>query len=178
MKFLTYLLFTILGLIAFALIMALFISRQYTISVNETINKPKSEVYDYVKMLKNQEEYSVWIKADPKLVPEISGTDGDIGATQTWDSKIDDVGAGSQTIIAMTDSRIDVDLKFVRPMKGEAKAANILEAISENQTKITSEFYGDDSYPMNLVSYIFGRGMIKESEIKNLQNIKQILESK
>lgn len=71
-------------------------------SVSETINKPKQQVYDYVKTLRNQTQYSEWVKADPNLNPEIIGTDGTVGAIQRWDSKNDnigeDVGQGEQEI--------------------------------------------------------------------------------
>ncbi|MBK7880939.1 MAG: SRPBCC family protein [Saprospiraceae bacterium] len=163
-------------IIALPLIVAIFIPRQYTVSVSETINKPKKEVYDYLVMLKNQEEFSEWVKADPNLHPVITGVDGTVGAKQSWNSKDDNVGEGEQTITKLTDDRIDVDIKFIRPFEGNAKAANIFKVINENQTEVISEFYADEKYPLNLMSYLFGRGMIKNTEIKNLKNVKQILE--
>lgn len=163
-------------LLALPFIIALFIPRTYTVSVSETINQPKQVVFDYVRILNNQKKYSVWVMADPNLNPEISGTDGTVGAIQKWNSKIDDVGEGEQEITSLTMDRMDVDLRFKRPFKGEAKAANIFQEVSENQTILTSEFYSNDSYPMNLPSYIFGRSMMKKAQTQNLQNIKRILE--
>jgi hypothetical protein len=71
---------------------------------------------------------------------------------------------------------MDMDLIFFKPYKGKSKASNLFKAISDSQTVLTSEFYADESYPMNLPSYIFGRPMIKEVTEKNLKNIKAILE--
>ena len=31
-----------------------------------TINQPKKTVFDYIRMLKNQDNFSVWAKMDPK----------------------------------------------------------------------------------------------------------------
>jgi hypothetical protein len=166
----------LLILIAIPLIVALFIPKKYTISVSETINQPKQIVYDYVRILNNQKDYSVWVMADPDLNPEIIGMDGTVGAIQRWNSVINDVGEGEQEITALTPDRMDVDLRFKRPFEGTAKAAYILRVISEKQTQLTSEFYSNDPYPFNLPSYIFGRKMIREAETKNLQNIKRILE--
>ena len=163
-------------IIALPLVAALFVPKQYTVSVSETINKPKKEVYDYLVLLKNQEEYSEWVKADPNLHPTISGIDGTVGAKQSWNSRDDNVGEGEQTITALTEDRIDVDIKFIRPFKSHAKAANIFKALNENQTEVISEFYAKEIYPLNLMSYLFGRGMIKKNEIQNLKNIKKILE--
>ena len=71
---------------------------------------------------------------------------------------------------------MDIELRFKRPYEGTARAANIFNAVTENQTILTSEFYSNDSYPLNLPSYLFGRKMMKEAQTKNLQNIKRILE--
>jgi len=163
-------------LIVIPLIIALFVPKKYTVSVSETINQPKHVVYDYVRILKNQEQYSEWVKADPNLHPTITGIDGTVGAKQIWDSKDDNVGAGEQTITSLTPERIDVDLKFIRPFEGTSKVANIFKSVNENQTIITSEFYANESYPLNLMSYFFGRPMIRDTQIQNLKNIKEILE--
>ena len=58
MKILKKLLVGFIALIAVLLIIALFVPKQYTVSVSETINKPKQQVYDYVKTLRNQTQYN------------------------------------------------------------------------------------------------------------------------
>lgn len=178
MKILKIIGIVLLCIIALPFIVALFVPRSYTVSVSETINQPKQVVYDYVRMLDNQKDYSIWVMEDKDLKPEIIGTDGTVGAIQKWDSKNENVGAGEQQITALSPDRMDVDLRFIRPFEGTAKAANIFKSITENQTEITSEFYSNDSYPFNLPSYFFGRKMIEDAEKKNLQNIKRILENK
>ena len=168
--------YSLLGLIALLLIAAALTPRTYTVSVSETINVPTSAVKDYVRILDHQKNYSVWVMEDPNLVPEITGTDGEVGASQYWNSENDNVGEGRQTITAITDSRMDVDLEFMRPFKGTAKAATLYEAITPNQSLVTSEFYGNDPYPMNLMGYWFGRGMLADAQKRNLANLKGILE--
>jgi hypothetical protein len=101
-----------------------------------------------------------------------------VGAIQKWNSKLDNVGEGEQEITSLTEDRMDVDLRFKRPFEGTAKAANIFKAVTDNQTLITSEFYSESAYPLNLPSYLFGRKMMKEAQTKNLLNIKKILEGK
>jgi hypothetical protein len=176
MKILKRIGFAILILISLPFVIALFIPRSYTVSVSETINKPKQVVFDYIRILDNQKNYSVWVMADPNLNPVITGTDGTIGAIQKWNSKIADVGEGEQEIIALTPDRMDLEIRFKRPIEGTSKAADIFKSVSENQTMLTAEFYSHDPYPLNLPSYVFGRKMIKEAQIKNLKNIKRILE--
>jgi hypothetical protein len=64
----------------------------------------------------------------------------------------------------------------VRPMKGEAKAGTLLDSISSNETKVTSEFYGHSNYPMNLMNFV-GEKFIIDAQTQNLANLKKILES-
>lgn len=175
MKILKIIVLGIISLIALLLIIALFIPNDYTVSVSTTINKPRKVVFDYVKMVKNQENYSIWVMQDPNVNMNYQGVDGTIGFKASWDSKDDNVGAGSQQITAISEERIDVDLHFERPMKGEAKASTLLKSISENQTKVTAEFYGHSSYPMNLMNFM-GEKYIIEAENQNLANLKKILE--
>jgi hypothetical protein len=165
----------IVGFIALLLLIALFIPNDYTVSVSTTINQPKQVVFDYIKMVKNQEYYSIWVMQDPNIKMDYQGVDGKVGFKSIWDSKDDNVGAGSQQITAISEDRIDVDLHFERPMKGDNKVSTFLESVSENQTKIIFEFYGHSSYPMNLMNFI-GEHFIKDAETQNLANLKKILE--
>jgi hypothetical protein len=177
MKVLKIIGLVLLIIIAVPLIVALFVPKSYTISVSETINQPQQMVYDYVRILRNQDKYSVWVMQDPNLKPEIVGEDGKVGAIQKWNSKNNNVGEGEQEITALSPERMDIDLRFIRPFKGEAKAANIFKSVGENQTQLTSEFYSNDKYPFNLMSYFMGRKVITEAQTKNLQNIKHNLET-
>jgi hypothetical protein len=175
MRIVKKIVFGLLALIMLLLIVALFIPKDYTVSVSTTINQPKAVVFDYVKLIKNQEEYSVWVMQDPNVVMKYTGTDGTVGFRAAWNSKDDNVGEGSQQITKITDDRIDVDLHFERPMKGDAKAATFVESVSGNQTKVTNEFYGHSDYPMNLMSLI-GKKFITDAQTQNLANLKKILE--
>lgn len=169
---------TILTVIVLLLIVALFIPKTYTVSVSQVINKPRQEVYDYVRMLDNQQHYSVWVMADPNLHPEITGTDGTVGAIQHWNSKDDNVGEGEQEITTLSIDKMEVDLRFKRPFEGNAKAAYMFHETSPTQTELVSEFYSNSPYPFNLMSYVFGRKMIREAQQQNLINIKTILEKR
>jgi hypothetical protein len=176
MKVLKFIGIGIIGLIALLLIVAMIVPKDYTISVSTTINKPQAVVFDYVKMIKNQEKYSVWVMKDPNVKIEYTGIDGTVGAKSSWVSLDDNVGVGSQQITKITDDRIDVDIHFEKPMKGDDSGATIVESISDNQTKLTNEFYGHADYPINLMSFVF-KDFIKKDQEQNLANLKKILES-
>lgn len=174
MRILKKILFFILALVGLFLLAGLFIDKEYTVSHSVTIKKPQQEVFNYVKLFKNQENYSVWVMADPNIKLKYEGEDGTVGAKVSWDGN-DDVGAGSQTITKITNDRIDVDLHFIRPMEGNQKGATIVTAIDANSCTVTEEFYGNDPYPMNALSFI-GKYFIKDAFTKNGENVKKILE--
>lgn len=53
MKILKRILLFILALIAVVLIAALFISKEFSLSKEVVINKPKQEVFNYAKLIRN-----------------------------------------------------------------------------------------------------------------------------
>lgn len=174
MRILKKLLIFIFGLIGLFLLAGLFMDKEYTVSHTFTINKPQEEVFNYMKLFKNQEKYSVWVMADPNIKLVYEGIDGTVGAKVSWDGN-DDVGAGSQTVTKITNDRIDVDLHFIRPMEGNQKGATIVKAIDANSCTVTEEFYGNDAYPMNALSFM-GKYFINDAFTKNGENVKKILE--
>jgi hypothetical protein len=97
-------------LIAIPLITALFIKKEYKVDREIIINKPKEVVYDYAKFLKNQDNYSVWMKIDPNVKKEYRGTDASVGFVSAWSSDNKDLGKGEQEILGIKDGeRIDYD---------------------------------------------------------------------
>ena len=60
MKILKIILLVIAILIVIPLVVALFVAKEYAVERYVEINKPKSEVFDYVKYLKNQDNFSKW----------------------------------------------------------------------------------------------------------------------
>ncbi|MES2795847.1 MAG: hypothetical protein V4683_07780 [Bacteroidota bacterium] len=178
MKILKGILFVVVFLVLAALLAAALMPKNYTVTVSETINKPKAEVYDYVKLFANQKEYSEWTKPDPNLVPEITGVDGTIGSKSYWKSTNPDVGEGSQTITGMSDDEIALDLEFISPMEGHGKVLNKFESKDSTTTLVTVTTEFDAPFPMNLPSILIGKPMIEKTEKQILVNIKQILEAK
>jgi len=72
------LLWFILGLIAIIillLIIGIFSKKDYSVGREVIINKPKAVVFDYIKLLKNQNKFSVWASMDPNMKSTYTGTD-------------------------------------------------------------------------------------------------------
>ena len=123
MKTLKKILITLGILIAIPLIAALFIKKDYAVEREIIINKPKQEIFDYIRFLKNQDNYSKWAMMDPSMKKTYTGTDGTVGFISAWDSNNKDVGKGEQEITKITEGfRIEFKLRFKLPFEAEDDA--------------------------------------------------------
>jgi hypothetical protein len=178
MKVLKNVFYFLLGIVVLGLLAAAVMPKTYSVEVSETINRPKAEVYDYVKLFANQKEYSEWTKPDPNLVPIITGVDGTVGSKSYWKSSNSDVGEGSQTITAMDQNQILLDLEFITPMEGHGKVVNTFQEVAKDKTLLTVKTEFDAPFPLNLPSILIGKPMIEKTEKQIMINIKEKLESK
>jgi hypothetical protein len=162
--------------VALPLLIALFIPKSYEISSSIVIDRPKHEVFDYIKFLKNQDKYSKWVQADPNMRREFSGTDGTIGFVYAWNGN-KQAGEGEQEITAITDGeRINTELRFKRPMSNTAHTYMITEAITEHSAKVTWGMTGKSKYPANLITAML-KGTLKKDMDFSLGQLKTVLES-
>jgi len=166
-------------LIAIPLVLAIFTKKDYSITEEITINKPKIEVFEYIKHLKNQNEYSKWAMIDPDMEKTFKGTDGTVGFVSAWKSDNEDVGVGEQEIIAIEDGkRIDFELRFFVPFESNDLAYMTTESITDVKTKVKWGFNGKMDYPMNLMLLFMDfEGMIGDDLSTGLNNLKQKLEN-
>ncbi|SDY06992.1 SRPBCC family protein [Flavobacterium degerlachei] len=178
MKIIKAILFSILGIIALALILALFMPKEYSVEREVIINQPKDSVFNYVKHLKNQDNFSVWAKTDPNMKKTFTGVDGTVGAISAWESTDENVGVGEQEIIKITEGdRIDFELRFKSPFESTADAYMSTEAISATETTVKWGFNGVMDYPMNLMLPFLQMDKVIGNDLQTgLDNLKMILE--
>lgn len=178
MKILKLILIGLFSLIIFALITALFIKKEYAVERAININNSKTEVFEYVKLLKNQDNYSVWAMRDPNMRKVFTGTDGAVGAVSKWDSDKDDVGKGEQEIKKITDGeRIDYELRFLKPFEATDNAYITFASIDSTQTSVKWGFNGTMHYPMNLMLLFMDMDKMLGADLEaGLTNLKGILE--
>jgi len=172
MKFLKYFLIIVLGLIAVTLIVAALLPKDFHAGSEITINKPKTEVYNYVKLLRNQGNYDNWSRMDPNITRNYEGTDGAEGFTYIWQSK--KVGDGKQVItkIDSSNGRIEMDL-FFNGSEEANKSFMEVTAVNPESSKVVWKIDGKMPYPFNIMGLFFD--MNKDFNA-GLQHLKEILE--
>lgn len=145
-----------------------------------TINKPQAEIYNYARLLKNQNEWGPWFKKEPTMKQEFRGTDGEVGFVSSWKGTTEQVGEGEQEIKKLTpSSRIDTELRFKKPFESKADAYLTLEPVSENQTKVKWGFTGSMPRPLNLFMLVMDMDKEVGKDIGDgLASLKTIMESR
>jgi uncharacterized membrane protein len=178
MKILKRLLLFIAAIIVIALVTALFVKQEMKAEREIVINKPKQQVFDYIKLLKNQDNFSKWNKMDANMKKTYTGTDGTVGFSYAWDSDMSDVGKGSQTIAAIKEGeRLDCDLHFIKPFDSKAKIFLSTTAVNDSTTKVTWSFDSRMPYPFNLMRLFSNpEKMIEDDFNTGLANLKAVLE--
>jgi uncharacterized protein YndB with AHSA1/START domain len=166
-------------IIAIPLLLALFVASDYSVQRDVVIDRPVEDVFDYVKYLRNQDEFSKWASMDPDMRTEYRGEDATPGFVSAWDSDDENVGAGEQEILSIVDGeRIDYELRFLRPWESTSTAWMTTEALSDSSTRVTWGFSGAMGYPMNLMLLFMDMELMIGDDLQTgLNNLRRILEN-
>ncbi len=158
------------------LVIALFVDRNYSVERNVIINKPIAEVFDYVKYLKNQDNFSKWARMDPEMQKCNRGTDGQPRFVSACKIEKKNVGAGEQEILRIEeDKRIDYELRFLEPFESTQQAYIITTAIESMQTRVAWGFNGHMTYPSNLTLFLMDFEEIVGNDFQTgLDNLKNV----
>lgn len=178
MSTLTLILLIIALIVVILLIAAALMKDEYSIERETIINKPKQEVFNYIRLLKNQVNYNKWTMIDPNAKREFRGTDGVAGFVFAWDSSNKQVGKGEQEIKKISEGeRIDFALRFIKPFEGNANASIITESAFGNQTRVKWIFNGIRNYPMKIMHLVLNLKKILGRDLQtSLDNLKAVLE--
>lgn len=171
------LLLVILGIIVLVLILGLFMRKTYFVQRDTIINAPVQKVFDYLRYLKNHDNFNVYIGKDPDMKSEFKGADGTVGFIYSWSGN-SKAGEGEKEITAIEEGKsINTELRFVRPFKLTGYSNYQTESISENQTKVTASNSSKLKYPINIMIPMVEKNLPKDLD-KTLSILKAILEKK
>lgn len=172
-------LYIVLGIVVLLLVLAAIAPKNYNVSRSIEINKTKSVVFDYLKSLKKQDEWSPWGKRDPNMKKKFTGTDGEVGAISYWKGN-KDVGEGEQEITKIVEGdSIESELRFLKPFKSTSDAYIITKEVEQDRTKVIWGFSGKNKFPMSIMMLFMSmdKAIGKDFE-EGLASLKEILENK
>ena len=138
------------GIIVLILIIALFMKKNHYVKRDIIINAPSQKVFDYLKLLKNQDKFNKWAGTDPDRKWEFKGTDGTVGYIISWRGN-KKAGEGEKELMNIIDGkRIETEIRFVKPMRVTASVIMETEPLSDTQTRVYLINAGTMKYPMNI----------------------------
>lgn len=175
MNFFLILLLIVPGIIVLLLILTLFMKREHYVKREIVINAPRQKIFDYLKYLKNQDGFNKGAKADADRKKEYKGTDGTVGFIYAWSGN-KDAGEGEKEIINLVEGKkVEMEIRFVKPMKTTARIVMEMESISETQTKVSWSNAGTLKYPVNIMVTMVQKMLPKDMD-ESLGILKGVLE--
>lgn len=177
-KFLKVIGVIILVIVIIPLIAGFFIRKDYKVERSVEIKLHKDTVFNYLVMLKNQDDWSVLGGMDNATKHTYTGVDGTAGFISAWESSNRDLGKGEQEIVSIEPGkRIDYKLRFTRPFKTESDVYIVTENAGEDNTLVIWGISGNMNYPFN-VMLLFAEmdKSMGDDFSKGLQNLKKIME--
>ncbi len=164
------------GIIALLLLIALFMKRAHAVKCDIVINAPRQKVFDFLKLLKNQDKFNKHAMVAPDRNREFRGTDGTVGYIYAWGGN-KDAGEGEKEIINIVEEKsIEMEIRFVKPMKTSATIVMEMESLSDNQTKVYWSNAGILKYPVNIFIPMMQKHVAKDMD-SSLLTLKSILEN-
>ena len=169
-------LLVVAGIIALLLLIALFMKREHYVKREIIINAPRQKVFDYVKLLKNQDTFNKHAMAAPDRKREFKGTDGTVGYIYSWSGN-KNAGEGEKEIKNIIEGkRIETEIRFLKPMAVSASVIMETESLSDSQTKVSWSNAGTLKYPINIMIPMMEKMLPKEMD-SSLSTLKNILEN-
>lgn len=177
-KLLIALVVLVVVLVAAVAITSFATGTDFTVSREVTINKPRAEIFSYIKFLKNQNDWGPWFKREPTMQQHFRGTDGTVGFVSHWIGTKDDVGEGEQEIKTLVENeRMDTEVRFKRPFESTAQGSIALAPAGDASTKVKWTISGAMPRPMNLFLLVMDMDKAMGADIdEGLGNLKSIME--
>ena len=175
MTIIVTILLVVAGVIALLLVIALFMKRERYVNREIIINAPRQKVFDYIKLLKNQDEFNKHAMTAPDRKREFNGTDGTVGYIYAW-SGDKNAGVGEKEIMNIIEGKgIETEIRFVKPMAATAPIIMETESLSDDQTKVSWSNAGTLKYPLNILIPMMEKHVGKDMD-SSLSTLKNILE--
>jgi hypothetical protein len=175
MNIIITILLAVAGIIALLLLIALFMKKEHYVNREIIINAPRQKVFDYLKLLKNQDRFNKHAMAGPDRKREFKGTDGTVGYIYAWKGD-KNAGEGEKEIKNIIEGKkIETEIRFIKPMRAIASIIMETESLSDNQTKVCWSNAGTLGYPINIMIPMMEKHVAKDMDV-SLLTLKNILE--
>lgn len=172
--------YIVIGLITFVAFLHAWSRKHYDLSRTIIINRPKAEVYAYIRQLRKQPTWMVWFQKDPEIIKKYKGEDGKVGASFYWKGENKTPGEGIQKITKVREGKVlETQLLFLQPYKSLSLLYFGAKEVEPERTKLIWGVRGVHKFPASVLTLFYGleRAVGKDFD-QGLQNLKNLLENR
>ena len=172
--------YIIVGLIVLFFVLSAIGPKSFTVQRTTVIKTNRSDLYEYLRFLKNQDEWGPWAKRDPNMNHQYTGDDGEVGFVSAWQGN-KDVGEGEQEIKKLVPGEaIESHLRFFKPWKSQSDAFIHLKDVESEGTQVTWGIHGkNETAMMRIMGLVMNMDkMVGKDFDEGLSNLKSIMESR
>lgn len=171
-------LYILVALVVILIVLAVVAPKNYHVKRTIIIRKPLPEVFEYLKFIRNQDQWSPWSQKDPNMTRTSEGVDGQVGFINRWEGNRE-VGTGEQELVRIVENdRIESHLRFFKPWKSESDAYLVVKVADETRTEVIWGFSGVNKIPANIFMLFFNMDKAVGKDFdQGLINLKERLEN-
>ncbi len=136
-------------------ILSLVAPKRILVKNSNIIYASKQEVFDQLRFMKNFPNWSPFRQQDPEQKFDISGTDGQIGATFNWEG-VKEKSKGSQTLVSVHgNDSLKIQCNITEPFQSKPTFAYFL--VEKNGgIEVVQQFETEMPLPSNIFGLLFG----------------------
>jgi hypothetical protein len=156
-------------------VVAYFMRRKHSEQCSIMIEATNAEVFNFVKLVSNQEAFNKHAQAGTDRQKTFTGTDGTVGFIYAWKGS-KEAGQGEKEIIAIEEGRrIETEIRFVKPMVVNSRKVMETTALPDGKTHVNWSNSGTLKYPLNLLIPFMEKSVTKDMQ-ESLMILKELLE--
>jgi len=174
----TLIFYIFIAIITFFAFLHAWAKKEFDISRTVIINRPKEEVFNFVRQLKKEPQWMPWFEKDFKGILKFKGDDGKPEALLYWKGH-KYFYEGTQKIIKLNQGKImETRFLIVKPFTLALLEYKGLKDIDESKTKMVWGVRGNLAFPLSVISLIhpvdkaYGKDL--EAGLKKMKSILEI----
>ncbi len=171
----TLIFYIFIAIITFFAFLHAWARKEFDISRTVVIQRPREEVYNFVRQLKKEPLWMPWFNKEYKGILKYDGDDGKMDAMLYWKGH-KYFYEGTQKIVKLNQGKImETRLLIVKPFRLVLLEYKGLKEIDENRTKMVWGIRGGLAFPLSVISLLHpvdkAYGDLLEEGLKNIKNI-------
>jgi hypothetical protein len=166
-----------LGVLLLAgVILSLIAPKKISVRSTQFIKASKLQVYDQIRFMKNFPNWSPFKVQDPEQKFVISGEDGAVGATFSWEG-VKEKSKGSQKVVALrSGENVRIECQITMPFQSNPSFEyNLIE--KDGGVEVIQQFDTEMPVPTNVIGLLLGlKSKIAQTNQQGLTLLKEVSE--